>query len=229
MARSSESADAWGDPTRWTLVLRAADADAQVRGEALRELIELYAAPIRACARRRLRGHAEADQAADDFLADLLLRDVLPRADPSLGRFRCFMQATIRNFAREWLRDRLRRPRSAFDELSHVDEKAEFEIEREEERIWTRHWVERALARIEATHARDARLLEGEYGLRGAPKRTRADLRRELGIAANALEVALSRARRRLQAALRDELRPSVASESDLDEELRCVLERLGE
>jgi hypothetical protein len=82
--------------TKWSQLARAADAET----DELDHLIRLYWAPMRiflVAAFPNLRN--DADQVLQEFAEDRILRkDWLRRADPSRGRFRDFLKASLRNF-----------------------------------------------------------------------------------------------------------------------------------
>ncbi|MBI2930923.1 MAG: sigma-70 family RNA polymerase sigma factor [Planctomycetes bacterium] len=78
-------------PTPWTMVLRG---DAQ----ALEHLARLYWKPVYFYVRRRGCDIETAKDLTQEFWATILERASLDQADPSRGRFRTFLLATLSNF-----------------------------------------------------------------------------------------------------------------------------------
>jgi len=95
--------------TRWSRIAQAVDRDDPAARAALEDLCKLYWYPIYAFIRRK--GH-DADAALDltqDFFARLLEQRKVAAADPSKGRFRCFLLRDCSFF----LADRSDRDRAA--------------------------------------------------------------------------------------------------------------------
>ena len=93
--------------TRWSLVVSAGEgghADArssrlEVGRLALSELCRLYWPPLYAFLRRSGSSRADAEDLVQGFLADLLSRGDVARADRDRGRFRTFLLSSLKNFA----------------------------------------------------------------------------------------------------------------------------------
>lgn len=85
-------------PTRWSLVLGAADPASPAYRSSLAELYESYWQPLYAFLRRRGCAPAEAEDHAQAFFAHLLESRHLRRADPQRGRFRSFLLTCLKNF-----------------------------------------------------------------------------------------------------------------------------------
>lgn len=86
--------------THWSLVARAGDADTQVRREALVELLRDYLPALRSFLQvtRRV-PPGEVDDLLQGFLADKVIEEgLMPRADPSKGRFRTFLLAALNHY-----------------------------------------------------------------------------------------------------------------------------------
>src|SRR3954447_23482353 len=94
--------------TRWTLLDRAARGDAEVRHQALADLLRLYVGPIRAfiIARRGV-SPDQADDILQDFLSvKWLEQDLLSRAQREKGRFRSYLLTALDHFISNWYRKR---------------------------------------------------------------------------------------------------------------------------
>jgi len=97
-----ESSDAHFLTTRWSLIQRASgrgeESAAGAVGQALEELCASYWYPLYAFARRQGQAAADAQDAVQAFLLDLLERDGIARARADRGRFRNFLLSSFRNF-----------------------------------------------------------------------------------------------------------------------------------
>lgn len=80
--------------TRWSLVLRAQGAGAE-----LDELLRLYWRPVYAWLRRKGRSRSDAADLTQAFVCDVVLsRELLSRADRGKGRFRSYLLTALSRF-----------------------------------------------------------------------------------------------------------------------------------
>jgi RNA polymerase sigma-70 factor (ECF subfamily) len=92
--------------TRWSVVF-AAGGSADDSPAALEELCATYWRPIYGFIRRRGHGVDDARDLTQGFFAGFLERRDVERLDPSRGRFRSYLLASVKNFlANEWDRER---------------------------------------------------------------------------------------------------------------------------
>jgi hypothetical protein len=84
--------------THWSRVLRAADPTDREGRDALERLCRDYWYPPYAFARRRGLDREQAGDLVQCFLADLIERRDLIKADPSRGRFRSFLRTACSHF-----------------------------------------------------------------------------------------------------------------------------------
>ena len=89
--------DAFGT-TRWSVVLAVRSEDPERAREALSELCRTYWYPLYALVRRRVHDADEAADLTQDFFVHLIEKGALRLADPTLGRFRSFLIASVKNF-----------------------------------------------------------------------------------------------------------------------------------
>ncbi len=82
-------------PTRWTLLQKAAGADQATRERAWEELHASYRAPLIAFARMRGFDEGEAEDAVQGFFAKVVRMDWLREADPDLGKLRTFFLSRL--------------------------------------------------------------------------------------------------------------------------------------
>ncbi len=103
--------------TRWSVVLAAGRISSADAREALALLCQHYWYPLYAYVRRRAKSVDEAQDLIQEFFARLLEHNLIGKADPERGRFRCFLLTALRNFlANEWAK--AGRP-SAVKDTSH--------------------------------------------------------------------------------------------------------------
>jgi len=111
--------------TRWSLVARAGQPDAEAKREALGQLLVRYLPALRAHLVYRKRLPPEkADDLVQEFVTNKILeKDLIARADQQLGKFRTLLLTALDRFVRNQIRDehaKKRAPRSgavlAFDE-----------------------------------------------------------------------------------------------------------------
>ena len=222
--------------TQWTVVLAARDgSDSQAR-QALEALCEAYWFPLYAYVRRR--GH-DPDAARDltqAFFADLLGRDFLNAIDASKGRFRSFLLASLAHFlAHERDRAQALKKGGGKSPLSLDAEAAEARYLQEPadrltpdvvfERRWGLTVMERAMLRLEAEHVEDTRFAMLKPCLTGEQGGRYSELAAALGVSEGAVKTAVHRLRQRYGGLLREEIAGTVASNADVDAELRHLLE----
>lgn len=206
--------------TRWSQVARAAGDGAEARA-ALAWLCEAYWEPLLRFAERRGLPHHDAQDAVQSFFARLIERGVAGEADPAKGRFRTFLLAVFScqlAHARERAQARKRGGGRADVPLDVIGDAgpAMAGADPDFDRDWARAVLARALARLEAETAGDARraavlaalkpFLAGDgeaaaYAAAGAP----------LGMSEGAVKVAVHRLRQRFREALRAEVAETVA------------------
>lgn len=232
--------------TMWSDIVLARDgspASATAAQRALDRLARAYWQPIYRYLRRRGHGHEDACDLAQGFFAHLLSRDFLRNLRPEGGRFRAFL---VRALGR-WLNDQhdrrttlKRRPADgaapcSLHELAAdgIEPAAEAEPpERTFDRQWAREVVARALARLEAawTEERAALFAALRDSLEGRPEREDyAGIGARLGVSISSLKNAAFALRREFAAAVRAEVRATVAEPGEVEEELRYLVRLLRE
>ena len=229
------------ETTRWSLVLTAAAGTEQSR-EALEWLCSTYWYPLYAYVRHRARDAESARDLTQSFFLNLLARESLRSVDPSKGRFRVFLLASIKHFlsnerARaETLRRRADHPAfllplDVAEERLRADAATGTDPEQAFETRWAHAVLDRALTRLgaefDASGKADLfRHLSGHLAGGDAAPYDRIAL--ELEMNEGALRVALHRMRRRLGSLLRQEVAQTVASDHEVESEIRNLVEALG-
>ena len=118
--------------TRWTVVMKAAQSQAEGAELALAELCQVYWYPLYIFARRRGYSPSDAEDLTQGFFLHLLADRALAGIDPVKGKFRSFLIACFQNYiadAADWSR---RVKRGGGKELVQLDaEDAEERYRRE--------------------------------------------------------------------------------------------------
>jgi RNA polymerase sigma factor (sigma-70 family) len=219
--------------TRWTLLEQLERTQA---GDAWRWFIDRYRPFVRSVLRRvlsQLGREAELAAAVEEFWGYLYGSEVVARADRD-RRFRSFLAGTLRNFAREYCRRNPALP--AADEGNSQEPSSDLDIpELEELRLFAHQVLHLALELLEQSYPSDAQALRWFYGVdQGELSELRetlsvAEIAGRLEIQANAVHQLLHRARKRLRRCVEQELRETVGSGSDLEAEMREILEALAQ
>ena len=218
------------------------EAEPQIAEAALAELCRGYWAPLYAFVRSR--GHTvhDAQDLTQSFFAYLLEHKVYARANRQKGRFRSFLLASLKNF----LADAADRERTLKRGGAHVFLPLHEEQAKEaeslfqthsgvsnEDRLFDRSWAEAlvatALERLSADYKREDKeqlFKELRIFISGGadPVPTYAELTDRLGITKSTLRSHVTRLRARYREALRSEVRRTVDSEQQVDQELRELL-----
>jgi len=173
------------------------------------------------------------------YFTELLDKDFLAAVDPSKGRFRAFLLASLRNFlSHQRERDRaLKRGGGtitvsldvvAGEETYAIQPVAETSPEGIFEYRWAMTVFGRALGRLEVESAESG---TSERFDRLRPYLTSAEeqvpyreVASKLGMTEKAVNSAVQRLRKRLGRCLRDEIAQTVARPTDIDDEVRHLL-----
>jgi RNA polymerase sigma-70 factor (ECF subfamily) len=222
--------------TRWSQVMAAGQAQTTASREALASLCEAYWYPLYAYVRRWGHGPDEAQDLTQAFFARLLEKHYLREADPSRGRFRSFLLASLKHFLSNE-RDKAsavkRGGRATIVALEIETAEGMYQLEPPDadtpEKVFERRWaltlLQRTLARLRDECAAGGRRevfarLEGY--LTGEQETVPyAQLAEELGMTEGAIKVAVHRLRRRFGALLRDEIGETVSDPRQVDDEVR--------
>jgi len=235
--------------THWSMVFAAgrSEAEPQTAEAALAELCQVYWAPLYGFVRSR--GHTvhDAQDLTQSFFAYLLEHKVYARANRQKGRFRSFLLASLKNFLADAAdRERTLKRGGAQILLPLHEEQARgaeslFQThsgmsngDRLFDRSWAEALVAAALERLSADYKREAKeqlFNELRMFIAGGaePPPTYAELTDRLGVTESTLRSHVTRLRARYREALRTEVRRTVDSEKQVDQELRELLHVLTE
>jgi RNA polymerase sigma-70 factor (ECF subfamily) len=230
--------------TRWSVVLQARDSTQTSARGALAALFEAYGYPLYCFARRTGADPEEALDLIQGYFTRFLEKDFIHDVHRRAGRFRSFLLASLKHYiANERCRSATikrggRATVVSFDSRS-VEERYELEPvesltpEMVYERRWAQTVMDRTLDRLrrQAVSAGKidqfdafAPLVTGEG--RQPPYREIAE---RLGMSEGAVKVAVHRLRRAFGAQLREEIAETVSGPTELDDEVRHLLQVLHE
>jgi len=209
--------------------------------EALETLCRHYWQPLYAFVRRQGHSPHDAQDLTQEFFARLLGKNYLAAVERQKGRFRSFLLAALKHFlANEW--DKLRAQKrgggktAIFIDAAAAETSCAGALAAEEtaDRIYDRRWaltlLERTMQRLEQEYQSKARAFER---LRPALIGERdslpyAQIARELDSTEGAVKAAVHRLRQRYREILREEIADTVASKSEVEEELRQLFSALS-
>lgn len=217
-------------------------AEPDIAGAALAELCQTYWAPLYSFVRGRGYNVHDAQDLTQSFFAYLLERKVYARADRQKGRFRAFLLVSLKNFLADAAdRERTLKRGGGQDFLPLREEQAE-----EAESLFQNHSGTSNGDRLfdlgwaEALVAAGLERLSTDYKVGGKerlfnelrifvaggtdPLPTYADLADRLEMAEPTLRSHVTRLRARYREALRAEVRRTVDTETEVDDELHELL-----
>jgi DNA-directed RNA polymerase specialized sigma24 family protein len=195
--------------TLWTVVLRAKDSDDAGRRDALGRLIGEYWKPAYFFIRRRGHDVEAAKDLAQGFFAEFVEKDFLKAVTPAKGKFRSFLMASLTYFlSDQYDRSRAQKRGGGYNFVQAEEDLTSVEGNPEEAffRRWAFEIMAQAMSRLKKDVApEEFALLDGEGGqdLSSSDRKNR-----------------LHRLRLRLREHIRDIIRPSVATEADVDAEI---------
>ena len=230
--------------THWTVIVAAAktQADPGIADAALAELCQIYWTPLYSFVRSR--GHTvhDAQDLTQSFFAYLIERKIYARADRQKGRFRSFLLASLKNFLAD-VSDRERTLKRGggqnplpLHEEQIKEAESVFQNHRTastEELIFDRSWAEALVAagleRLSADYRSEAKeKLFNELRIflasSAEPPPAYSDLADRLGMTESTLRSHVTRLRARYREALRAEVRRTVDTEAEVNEELHELL-----
>jgi RNA polymerase sigma-70 factor (ECF subfamily) len=229
----------WFSTTHWSVVLAAGRPDAGVSGQALETLCRTYWFPLYGFIRRKGYAPEDAQDLTQEFFARFLEKEYFRRADPQRGRFRSFLLTSLQHFLiHEWHRARAQkrgggRPLLAWEELSaegryQGEALSKLEPDQGFDRRWATTLFQRAVSRLQEESAAAgkgeqfkelkcflaAEAVPGEY----------VGVAERLGLTPGAVGVAVHRLRQRYRELVREEIAHTVASPSEVEDEMRYLI-----
>lgn len=232
--------------THWTAVL-AAQGDGPEARLALGQLCEAYWTPVYRFLKREGRDDETARELTQDFFARVLAGRGFDQADPRHGRFRSFLLGAVKHF----LGDRRDFDQAAKRGGGRVPESIEGQTgtqggtgagiqnpDRQAnipdayfDRQWAIHLIERCFARLSGELDKEGKSTYFPIlkpWLIGEAAGSQNEAARQMGMSEGAVKVAIHRLRKRFRGIVRDEIAQTVPSTSEVETELRYLVEVLA-
>jgi RNA polymerase sigma-70 factor (ECF subfamily) len=230
--------------TRWTIVLRAAQSQAQGAQSALAELCRLYWYPLYIFARRRGYSPDDAADLTQGFFLHLLEHRALTTVDQLKGKFRAFLRASFQNYISD-AGDRARRLKRGGDKefvaLDAVEAEKRYLLEPVEfltpERIFDARWamtvLEEALKQLHREYAEAGKASTFEALKVFLDPNNSIDppsydeVAKRLQVNTSGVKTLIHRLRKRYTALLWEEVGRTVSDPAEIDEEVHALCEAL--
>jgi RNA polymerase sigma factor (sigma-70 family) len=230
--------------THWSVVVAAgrSQVEPEIADAALAELCRSYWAPLYSFVRSRGYSVHDAQDLTQSFFAYVIEHKIYTRVDRQKGRFRSFLLASLKNFLADASdRDRTLKRGGGQNFLPLHEEQIKeaeslFQNHRgasTEDRLFDRSWAEALVAagleRLSADYRSEAKeTLFNELrifvsGCAGPPP-AYAELAVRLSMTESTLRSHVTRLRARYREVLRAEVRRTVETEAEVDEELHELL-----
>jgi len=225
------------------MILKAGLHDTTGRN-ALGTLCQCYWSPVYFYTRRWGHSPHDAEDLTQGFFARMIERDGFRKATPQRGKFRTFLLIALKNFLADEHDRAMALKRGGGQKIISFDaEDAETKYRRQPEdhqtpdKLFDKRWalalIERSLRRLKQEFA-DAGKTEQFNELRhfivaGAEPRTFAEVAIRLAMSEEALKKAVQRLRRRYSEIVRAEVGQTLASDVEIDEEIKYLCSCLGE
>ena len=226
------------EETHWSVVLRAKQSDDEGL-DALEKLCRTYRLPLYSFVRFRGFSSADAEDLIQDFFVTLIERNRLENVERHKGRFRSFLLASLKNFlANEWDARRALKRGGAFRFVSLQDPELESlyaglsGVQEDPDRLFDRSWavalVQKAMTQLAGEYDQEGRgavfnALKSCLSPGGKDFSYR-EVGIELRMAEDRLRTAVQRMRQRFKALLRAEIRHTLRSDEEVDDELKHLL-----
>jgi RNA polymerase sigma factor (sigma-70 family) len=230
--------------TRWTIVMRAAQSQAQGGRSALAELCRLYWYPLYLFARRRGHSPDDAKDLTQGFFLHVVEHRALTGVDRLKGKFRSFLLASFQNQLSDAGARARRLKRGGDKEFVRLDAEEGEERYRLEpvefltaEKIFDARWamtvLEEALKRLRQEYASQGKISTFE-ALKAFldPNNSIAppsydEVANRLQVTTGAVKTLIHRLRKRYTALLREEVGRTVSDPAEIDEEIHALCEAL--
>ena len=224
-------------PTRWTMVLNAADPTSNVAFAALSTLCETYRHPLYAFIRRQGYPPADAEDLIQGFFCRIIDKNYLRAVNPAKGKFRTFLLTALSNFIKnEWAH--AHRQKRGGDKpvlsIDAVDDEGRSLAEPRDgltpEKIFERQWAETILERVMSRLGRECAHPPEVFGAlkpfltRDEESSAYQQLGERFKMSPGALRVAVHRLRESWRRILREEVSQTLAPGENVDEEIRYLI-----
>jgi DNA-directed RNA polymerase specialized sigma24 family protein len=229
--------------THWSVVLLARDGDPTAAFGALERLCCDYWRPVYAFVRREGYGPPDAQELTQEFLSRFVHKEWLNHLKDRRGKFRSFLLTFLKHFLSDY-RDhvgRLKRGGGMIvvpldeletEEVGAANTTGSLTAEQTFDLRWANEVMERTVAELHREFVSNGKadlyevlkdLQPGEKGAAGY-----AEIGARLGLSTGAVKSAVRRLRLRHRALLRAEIARTVIDESEVDAEIRHLIQVLG-
>jgi len=224
--------------THWSVVLQAGRVESPQAGEALERLCRTYWYPLYAYVRRKGHDPTDAQDLTQEFFARLLRGNFLNTVEQRKGRFRSFLVASLEHFlVKEWVRSN-RQKRGGGQTIFSLDEEGaenrytlepadKLSAQKLYERRWAMTLLDQAMKRLgdECRQTGKTELFQHVKSLLSGDTREEGcrELATGLDMSEGAFRVAVHRLRQRYGILLREEIAQTVATQEEVDEEVRSL------
>jgi RNA polymerase sigma-70 factor (ECF subfamily) len=229
--------------TRWSVVLAAVSPSSPKYQQALSTLCQTYWFPLYAYLRRHGCDTHQAEDCTQAFFAQMLEKHSLRLADPKGGKFRSYLLAALKHFLADE-RDRVQAQKRGggqrifsldfenAEDLYGLEPADQLSPERLFEKSWALVVLQKVMARLgaESASVNKQKVFEHliTYLAPAGDVVPYRDMAAKLNMTEGAVKVAVHRLRKRYQELLRDEIGQTVATEEEIDQELRDLFEVLS-
>lgn len=235
------------EETWWTEILHARSPDTQVRRRAVANISARYWKPVYSYVRCRRIDPEKAKDLVQGFFAKVVLgRNLIGRADPAEGRFRTYLLTALDRYMKSVHREtsaKKRAPEGGLLHLEGFEDPALFEPvdcstpEMAFHRQWVSGLLDQAIAEVREWYLKGGK--EGHWNvfravvlapiLEDAPVPSLAEVSDQFGIGGkDKAEDMLLTVKRRFQKVLRNRVRLLVASDDEVDREIREMTQALS-
>lgn len=226
--------------THWSVVVAARESDSPAARAALEQLCQTYWYPLYALVRRQGNSSADAEDLTQAFFERVLEKRYFADVDRSKGRFRDFLKAALRHFlsdCRDWERAAKRGGGKTIIHLDAVAAEERYALEPVDtttpDRLFDRGWaltvVQNATARLRQKYADDGKsdlyeCLKSQLPGSGVGE-SYEHIAASLGKTESAIKSEAYRFREQFRNFVRAEVQQTVAGVSDINEEIRYLLD----
>lgn len=224
-------------------MLAARETDGTVARQALASLCSTYWYPLYAFIRRQGSSPHEAEDLTQEFFHRFLERHSLASVHPAAGKFRSFLLACLKNFLaneRERAQAQRRGGGRSLIPLDGAEAETRYALEPADhqtpEAVFERRWafavLEQTMKDLRREYAAGEKreLFDELQGFLpgGQGNVSRGELAAKRGVSVGAIDVAVHRLRQRFGELLRQQVRRTVSSEAEAEEEIRYLISVIG-
>ena len=226
--------------THWSVVLGAGDASSPEAEAALTRLCQTYWLPVYAFVRKRGHSPEQAQDLTQGFFANFLEKQHVTKANRERGRFRSFLMTSVENFLRNENDRAQAQKRGGGRQLLSLDEQdaearylceptTEMDPAKAFEQRWAATLLDTVLRRLQAEFGATGRgaLFEAlQPQLWGDAESTPyPELAERFGLTLANVKITAHRLRQRYRELLREEIAHTVALPSQIDDEIRHLMQ----